>query len=74
VNSAIKLEDAYCLDCEEDEIYVDVKEEPSVYKVGAVCDGCSRDYGVLDSVPRSEINHLDELWAEAEDIARRYLD
>jgi hypothetical protein len=51
-----------------------VKEEPSVYKVGAFCDGCSRDYGVLDSVPRSEIDHLDELWTEAEDVARRYLD
>lgn len=59
MNPAVKLEDAYCLDCDEDEVYVDVKERPSAYKVGAVCDGCDRDYGVLDSVPWSEIDHLD---------------
>jgi hypothetical protein len=74
VNTAVKLEDAYCLDCDEDELYMDVKEEPSVYKVGAICHGCDRDYGVLESVPRNEIDHLDELWAEAEEVVRRYMD
>lgn len=74
MNPVVKLEDAYCLDCEEDEVYVDVKEEPSAYKIGAMCNGCDRDYGVLGSLPRGEIDHLDEVWAEAEDMVRRYLD
>lgn len=50
------------------------RKEPSAYKVGAVCNGCDRDYGVLKSVPRSVIDHLDELWAEAEETVRRYVD
>lgn len=74
MNTSVKLEDAYCLDCDEDEIYVDAREELSAYKVGAVCDSCDREYGVLDSFPQSEIDNLDELWAEAEETVRRYVD
>lgn len=28
------VEDAYCRDCNEDEIYIDGKEEPAVYRTG----------------------------------------
>ncbi|WP_207587184.1 hypothetical protein [Halomontanus rarus] len=71
---AIKVDEAYCRDCDEDEIYMDLKEEPRLYKVGAVCDGCDRDYGVLDRVSRSDIDHVDEAWEQAEDIVRQYMD
>lgn len=74
MNVAVYVEDAYCRDCGEDEIYMDLKEEPSLYKVGAFCDGCDRDYGVIDRVPLSEISHQDEAWEEAEEYVRGYLD
>ena len=62
------------MDCDEEEIYVDLKEEPSIYKVGAMCYGCDRDYGVLDRVPRSSIDHVDEVWEQAETIVHRYFE
>lgn len=74
VLTRVKVDDAFCGDCDEAEIYLDVKEEPSIYKVGATCEGCDRDYGVLGRIPRTEISHLDEVGERAEEIVQRYLD
>jgi len=71
---SIKVEDAVCRYCGDDDIYMDVKEEPSLYKVGAYCHSCDRDYGVLDHVSRNDVDHMDEVWAEAETYVQRYLE
>ena len=70
----MKVDDVYCLDCEEDAIYADLKEEPSGYKVGALCADCNRDYGVLHRIPRRDIDRIDDAWTQAEEIVRQYLD
>lgn len=71
---AAKTDDAYCRDCDAEEIYTDLKEEPSVYKVGAYCHGCDRDYGVLGRISRSDITHTDEAWEQADELVRSYMD
>jgi len=69
---SVKVDDASCRDCGDDEIYMDVKKEPGLYKIGAFCHGCDRDYGVLDYVSRSGIDHDDEVWEEAEEFVQHY--
>lgn len=69
-----QAEDTYCNECEEEEIYMDVKEEPSVYKVGAYCHGCDWDYGVLKRVQRSEVGHMDEVYEKAEEAVEQFFD
>lgn len=70
---SVKVDDVYCRDCDDEEVYMDVKEEPGLYKIGAYCHGCDHDYGVLDHVPRSDVDHMDEVWSEAEETVQRYL-
>lgn len=67
---AIKVDDVYCNHCNEDELYMDLNEEPSQYKIGAMCHSCDRDYGVLDRVSRTEVDHMDEVWEYAEEQVR----
>jgi hypothetical protein len=69
-----KLDDVGCRYCFEDEIYMDVKEEPSLYKVGVECDGCGYDYGVIDRIPQSQVGYLDELYEQAEGSVRDLLE
>lgn len=69
-----KIDDVYCRDCGEEEIYIDLKPELSLYKVGAVCDDCHREYGVVQRLPRAAIDHYDEAWDQAEAFIRRYMD
>ena len=71
---SVKADGVACRDCGEDEIYMDVKEEPSLYKVGAFCQGCDRDYGVLDYVSQSEVDHQDEGWEYAEEFIQQYFE
>lgn len=59
---AVRLDDVDCRECSLDEVYMDVKEEPSVYKIGAYCHGCDYDYGVLTRVSRSDVDHIDEAY------------
>lgn len=57
-----KVDGVDCRECYSEEVYLDVKEEPSVYKLGAYCTGCDHDYGVLTRVSRSEIGNVDEVF------------
>ena len=45
---SVRFEDAACRYYADDEIYRDVKKEPSLYNVGTYCHSCDQDYGVLD--------------------------
>jgi hypothetical protein len=74
INPSVKLEDVYCMDCSEDEIYADIKEDPGMYKVGAMCHGCRRDYGVLEYISRGDVEHMDEVWDVAEETVRDRLE
>lgn len=69
---ARKLADVTCRDCGGEEVYLDVKEDPSVYEVGAVCHGCDCDYGVLSRIQRADVNHTDEMYEEGEDAVRHF--
>lgn len=71
---AFHLEDLECDECGSEEIYMDVKEEPSVYKVGARCNGCQRDYGVLHRVSRSDADHIDEVYELGEKSVIEHLE
>lgn len=51
-----------CRDCGTEAVYMDVKEEPRSYKVGASCHTCGYDYGVLTRISRSEVDHVDEVY------------
>jgi len=73
VGYSVKVDEVYCRDCGDEEVYMDVKEEPRLYKIGAYCHGCDHDYGVLDHVSRSDVDHMDEVWSEAEETVQRYL-
>ena len=53
---------------------MDLKEEPSLYKIGAMCHDCDREYGVVDRVPRTDVDHMDEVWEVAEAAVQTYLD
>lgn len=68
------MDDTYCWDCGEEAIYLDLKEEPSLYKIGATCGDCDRDYGVVDRVSRTDVAHMDEVWETAEAAVQTYLD
>jgi len=68
-----RIDDVTCRYCPEEEVYMDVKEEPTLYKVGAECNGCGYDYGVIDRIPRSQVDHLDELYVQGEDLVRELL-
>lgn len=71
---SVKVDEVYCRDCGDEEVFMDVKEEPSLYKIGAYCHGCDHDYGVLDHVSRSEVDHMDEVRSEARSVANKYFD
>lgn len=51
---------------------MDLKEEPSLYKVGAYCHSCDQDYGVIDTILRNGINHSDDAWEQAEDVVEGF--
>lgn len=68
------LDDLDCLDCGEEDIYMDSKEEPSLYKFGAFCDSCDRDYGVITRVSLSDISSTDEIYEVGEQEVRDYFD
>lgn len=51
-----------------------VKEEPSLYKVGAYCHGCEHDYGVLEYVSRGEVDNVNEVWEESSEAVCQYFD
>ena len=71
---SVKVDDTYCRMCGDEDIYMDLKEEPSLYKVGASCHSCEYDYGVLDCIDRTDIDHTDDVWAMAEDSVEQYLE
>lgn len=54
----------------EQEVKIDLKEEPSLYKVGASCKACKRDLGVVGRVFRSDVSHEDEVYERADAIVR----
>jgi len=68
------LEDVTCRYCATDAVAMDVKEEPSLYKVGARCVTCDYDYGVIKRVPRADINAVDEVYAIGEESVRALLE
>lgn len=74
VTYSVKVTDSYCRDCGDEEVYMDVKEEPGLYKVGAYCQGCDHDYGVLEYISRDDVDHVDEVWSEAESVVHSYLE
>lgn len=51
-----------------------MKEEPSLYKVGAYCHGCEHDYGVLEYVSRGEVDNVNEVWEESSEAVCQYFD
>lgn len=53
---------------------MDLEEEPSLYKVGAMCGDCDRDYGIVDRVSRTDVDHMDEAWETAETAVQDYMD
>lgn len=57
-----------CPACSAEEVYRDVKEEPSLWKVGASCRACNRDFGVIGRVFRSDVAHLDEVYERANEL------
>ena len=62
-----RIDNLNCLECSEEEVYMDVKEEPGVYKIGAYCESCNHDYGVLHRVSRSETEKMDEIYELGEE-------
>ena len=70
----VRVEEVECGECNSEEVYLDVKEEPSVYKVGAYCSGCDYDYGVLTRVSRSEVENVDEVFEVGEESVTDYLE
>jgi hypothetical protein len=62
-----KVDSVDCKMCYSEEIYMDVKQEASVYKVGAYCTGCDHDYGVVTRLSRSNIENVDEVFEFAEE-------
>jgi len=73
VSYSVKVDDVYCRDCGDEKVYMDLKEEPGLYKVGAYCHGCDHDYGVLEYVSRADVDHVDAVWEEAEAYVQQYL-
>jgi predicted transcriptional regulator len=67
---AVKVDGAACPECGAEDMYRDLKEEPSLYKVGASCRSCQRDFGVIGRVFRSDVDHTDELDERAEALVR----
>jgi hypothetical protein len=53
---------------------MDVKEEPRVYKIGAICHGCDYDYGVLTRVQRKDVDHIDDVYEVGEERVVDILD
>jgi hypothetical protein len=68
------LDDVDCRYCLEREVYMDVKEEPTLYKIGAECHGCGHDYGVITRVSRSDIEHLDQVFEQGEESIKELLE
>lgn len=68
------LEDAYCRDCDEDEIYIAGKEEPAVYRTGEMDGGCDCDYDVFDRISWSEGDQTNEVWEQTEAPVQDYLE
>jgi len=68
------LPDVACRECDADQVYMDVKEEPRVYKIGAICHGCDYDYGVLTRVQRKDVDHIDDVYEVGEERVVDILD
>jgi hypothetical protein len=69
-----RIDEVNCRYCLEEQVYMDVKEEPTLYKIGAECNGCGHDYGVINKVPRSEIGYVDQVFEEGEESIRELLE
>lgn len=67
---AVKVDGVQCPECGEADVYRDVKEEPSLWKVGASCKACNRDLGVVGRVFRSDVEYLDEVFERADELVR----
>jgi hypothetical protein len=70
----VRVDGVDCGECYSEEVYLDVKAEPSMYKVGAYCSGCDHDYGVLTRISRSEIESVDEVFDIGEESVTDLLD
>lgn len=70
----VRVEDAECWECFSEEVYLDVKEESSSYKIGAYCSGCDYDYGVITRVSRSSIEEVDDVFEIGEECVTDYLE
>lgn len=68
------VNDSDCRYCGKESVYMDVKEEPTLYKVGAQCVECSHDYGVVKRISRSEIDRVDDVYELGEDRVKQLLD
>jgi hypothetical protein len=67
------VDDLDCQYCGEESVYMDVKEEPTLYKVGAQCVECDYDYGVVERVSRSGIHRVDDVYELGEDSVKQLL-
>lgn len=63
---ATLIDDVDCRECGEEDVYMDVKEEPTSYKIGAYCHNCNHDYGVVTKVSRTTA-HIDEIYEIGEE-------
>lgn len=70
----MRVKDLYCRECSEEAVYLDLKQEPSIYKVGASCVECNYDYGVLDRVLIANVDHLDEVFEIGEQSVKQLLE
>ena len=69
-----KIDDLDCSKCYSEEVYLDVKEEVSLYKIGAYCDSCDYDYGFLTRIPQSEVEAVDEVYSMGEEAVTDLLE
>ena len=68
------IDDLDCQYCGEESVYMDVKEEPTLYKIGAQCLECDHDYGVLKRINRTQIDHVDEIYELGEESIQEILE
>ena len=68
------IDDLDCQYCGEESVYMDVKEEPTLYKIGAQCLECDHDYGVLKRIKRTQIDHVDEIYELGEESIQEILE
>jgi len=70
---ATKVDGVACPACGAEDVYRDVTAEASLYKVGASCHSCQRDFGVVGRVFRSDVDHRDEVGKRAEALVRDWV-